>query len=606
MYTVSPRKISARSGKLFCLPALVCGLAAAFVFAACETGSDSNATIPLAGPRSVQVTAKNESLVLQWTKVAPAQGVVPYYEVYFSAAANPGGAEKWGTVESDHTNLVRAAVTGLVNYQTWYVWVKAIFPDLGQSDFSPTMYGVPVPPPGTPGPVTVVPGEGMLEITWEAVKDAYTYEVYYRPFGAGAAPPAETPLVTVSEPGAVIFNLSNGANYTIWVRSRNTAGDSPAYSQGTGTPQAATSPPSAAPGGLTVTPGADKLTLTWNHVPGVPAYKIYYGTTNDINAAAEYWETVPAEAVSVRADITGLANGTLYYVWVKSWNSRGTSGPSPAASGTPQPKPPIVFTNYQFELGRAAAEFIFAQDLPPSVFFPEGRPNTDRLTRVQETALGNLFTDGAAWYVRKQYPAENIDFVFLNGSYIDNFLPAGLITTGGLAGIIDPDGRLDKLMFLTLTGAQLKLFFDEVAGVIHTGRGSQNTGFFGMVSKEVRYTLQYYKPPEGTSPPLTGVDREPYWFGDIKPGTLKINGADIVDSRSYRICTTDYLGSGVYYTTLYAGTNKRLTSTPYWHAVAEYIYDQGTVTPKLDGRVKIEGGVPLPPPWIPGDKIYTP
>ena len=40
----------------------------------CETGSDPDDTLPLAGPRSIQVTARNESLVLQWTKVAPARG----------------------------------------------------------------------------------------------------------------------------------------------------------------------------------------------------------------------------------------------------------------------------------------------------------------------------------------------------------------------------------------------------------------------------------------------------------------------------------------------------------------------------------------------------
>jgi hypothetical protein len=602
MSALSLGKFTAGFGKLFCRLALV----TAFIFTACETGSDPDYTLPLAGPRSVQITAKNESLVLQWTKVAPAQGVVPHYEVYFSAAPNPEGAEKGGTVESDDTNLVRTAIAGLENYRTWYVWVKAIFPNLGQSDFSPITYGIPIPPPATPGSLNVVPGEEMLEITWDRVQDAYTYEVYYRASGSGAEPPAETPLVTVSEPGAVIFNLVNNVDYTLWVRARNTAGDSPAYSQSAGTPQEASVPPVTAPGTPAVTPGAGKLTLAWNQVTGVPGYKLYYGIANDISQAVEYDEIIPAQAVSVQADIIGLANGTLYNVWVKSWNSKGVSSPSPSASGTPQPKPSIVFANYQFELGRATAEYIFAQDLPPSVFFPEGRPNTDRLTRVQEAALGNLFADGAAWYARNRYPDENIDFVFLNGGYIDNFLPAGPITVGSLAGIIDPDGRLDKMMFLTLTGTQLKEFFEEVAGVIHTGRGSQNTGFFGMVSQEVRYTLQYYKPPPGISPQLTGVDREPYWFGDIKPRTLKINGADIEDGRSYRICTTDYLGAGTYYTTLYGGTNKRLTNTPFWHAVAEYIYDQGSVTPKLDGRVKIEGGVPLPAPWIPGDRIYTP
>jgi hypothetical protein len=330
---------------------------------------------------------------------------------------------------------------------------------------------------------------------------------------------------------------------------------------------------------------------------------VYYSETDNFSAAVAFSKNdIPASAPAVSVDLTGLENGKLYYVWVRSANSQGESPLGLPGSGTPQAKDSINFNNLQFELGRATAEYIFAQDLAPSVFFPDGRPNTDRLTRVQEAALGNLFTDGAAWYVRENFPDETIDFVFLNGSHIDNALPAGIITVGGLMAIVGPDARQDKLFFLTLTGAQLKNFFNDVAQVIHTGRGSQNTGFFGMVSKEMRYTIQYPKPPEYPGPQLIGVDREPYWFGRIKEGTLKFNGADIDDSRNYRICTTDYMASGAYFTSLATdGKNKRVINTPFWRTVAEYIYDQGKVTPKLDGRVKIEGGVPLPSPWIPGD-----
>jgi hypothetical protein len=35
----------------------------------------------------------------------------------------------------------------------------------------------------------------------------------------------------------------------------------------------------------------------------------------------------------------------------------------------------------------------------------------------------------------------------------------------------------------------------------------------------------------------------------------------------------------------------------------EYIYDKGYITPYLDGRIKLEGGIPLPPPWTPGDWV---
>jgi len=275
-------------------------------------------------------------------------------------------------------------------------------------------------------------------------------------------------------------------------------------------------------------------------------------------------------------------------------------------TGTPKAKTPIDFSNSKFELGTVTAEYIFAQDLPASVFFPEGRPSTDRLTRVQETALGDLFTDAVMWYVTTKHPTENVDFVFINGGYIDNYLPVGSLTVGGLSAIVQADSRTDKIMFLSLTGAELKAFFEDVADVVHTGRGGpHDTGFFGQVSKEARYTIQYPKPPEGTDE-ISSADAEPYYHGIIKPGTLKLNGVDIEDEKTYRLCTTDFNASGEYFTRLYdKGTEKTPTTTLFWRAVAEYIYDQENITPYLDGRIKIEGGVPLPSPWIPGDRLLS-
>jgi hypothetical protein len=146
------------------------------------------------------------------------------------------------------------------------------------------------------------------------------------------------------------------------------------------------------------------------------------------------------------------------------------------------------------------------------------------------------------------------------------------------------------------------IYWSSVASVPHTGHGSSKTGFFGNVSKELRYTLQYPKAPSGYEPMLTREDSEVYYHGRIRAGTLKLNGADIVDSQDYRICTTDYNYSGIFFTLLRLnGKSVKSTGIFFWRAVAEYIYDRETISPKTDGRIKIEGGVPLPPPWTEGD-----
>jgi hypothetical protein len=592
-------------------------------FGCAETSPDnSNSAIPLAGPSSVQVTANNGALVVQWTRVAPAQGIDPYYELYYSGtSAEANNAIKCPDVPADPTsNLVRATISNLNNYQTYYIWVKAIFPGLGSSAFSPTVYAIPIPPPSPPTGLIITPSEAMLQLNWQDGDSGdrivtAVYEVYYLANGSTEAPPDDAALVTAPETGAAIHGLLNSTPYKIWLRASNTAGKSIGWISGNGTPAVQDSAPTGTPDTPTVTSGDGKLTLTWQQVSGVPKYKLYYSTTNDFSGATEFSEIILAASPIVRADITGLSNNLSYYVWVQVWNSqcvnRNSSPHSAniAQSVKPQPKPAINWNDLNFELGSAASEYIYAQDLAPSVFFPEGRPNTDRITRVQEAALGNLFCDGTAWYMRKHFPAENIDFVFINGGYIDNALQRGRITTGSLSMVADPGARVDKLYLVTLTGLQLKIFFDEVADIIHTGRGGPHeTGFFGMVSAEARYTIQYRIAPEGTShnPPLTS-HTDPatayYLHGIIKSGTLKINGQDIVDDHLYRICTTDYVAAGEYFTTLYIeGTNKTPINKRLWEAVAEYIYDRATVSPYLDGRVKLEGGVPLPPPWIQGTR----
>jgi hypothetical protein len=600
---------------LFSIFAVVC-VCAALGIAGCETGvkdpggPDGTNSLPLSAPLSIQVTPRDRELMVQWTKVAPFRGVIPTYELYWSTASTPG--EDCITVYSNSSQLVQAVIQNLANRQGYYVWVKAVYEGLGISDFSPFSYAVPIPPPETPGTITVYPGYQMLELGWVVVEDASAYEVYYGA-GGGAEPPSGAEMKTVSDPGVVLHGLSNGTNYNVWVRAANTAGIS-GYRAVTGTPSTGGSP--AAPGSIKAGGGDTKITVTWAQVHGVKAYKLYYNTADNFSSSTmSVSSPVFSTAPENTADITGLSNGLTYYVWVVSSNGTGSdSGPSPSASALTVAKPPIDFSNTRFALGNSTAEFPFAQDLSASAFFPDGRPSTDRLTRVQETALGNLFADGAAWYLRNKQK-KNIDFVFINGGYIDNALLRGNVTVGSLMGIVQPDSRTeDKFVIVTLKGTDLKKFFynparelsleawneeEDVAGVAHTGRGGpHNTGFFGSVSKEVRYTIEYPQaPPIGTV--LDYDSSEPYYHGRIKSGTLKINGADIDDNALYRIGTTDYLASGAYFTALYTGrVNIELIDVLFWRGVAEYIYDRGTISPNTDGRIKIEGGVPLPAPWV--------
>ena len=90
----------------------------------------------------------------------------------------------------------------------------------------------------------------------------------------------------------------------------------------------APSAPAAAP---MVTTGSGQLTVSWQAVLGATAYEVWAGTVNNSNTATKRGGDVSG----LSAVIAGLANSTIYYVWIKAKNSVGTSGFSPVASGTP-------------------------------------------------------------------------------------------------------------------------------------------------------------------------------------------------------------------------------------------------------------------------------
>ena len=89
--------------------------------------------------------------------------------------------------------------------------------------------------------------------------------------------------------------------------------------------------PSAPATAPTITAGSGQLTVSWRAVEGATVYEVWTGTANNSNTAAKWGSDVSG----LSAVITGLTNGTTYYVWVKAKNNVGTSGFSPVASGTP-------------------------------------------------------------------------------------------------------------------------------------------------------------------------------------------------------------------------------------------------------------------------------
>ncbi len=97
------------------------------------------------------------------------------------------------------------------------------------------------------------------------------------------------------------------------------------------------STPPNAPVSPTVTAATGQLTITWPMVTGATIYQVWYGTTDDLSKAIQYG----GDFSGIACLITGLNNGTPYYVWVKANNSAGTISVSPSGSGTPTLPAPV-------------------------------------------------------------------------------------------------------------------------------------------------------------------------------------------------------------------------------------------------------------------------
>ena len=90
-------------------------------------------------------------------------------------------------------------------------------------------------------------------------------------------------------------------------------------------------PPAAAPAAPTITAGDSQLTVTWDAVDRASGYDVAWNTTaTPPTEASQIFSVSGLERV-----ITGLNNGTNYYVFVRAKNAGGATAWSDATLGTP-------------------------------------------------------------------------------------------------------------------------------------------------------------------------------------------------------------------------------------------------------------------------------
>jgi len=181
----------------------------------------------------------------------------------------------------------------------------------------------------TPANTSTIATTTTATLTWNAVSNATSYDVY---LWTGATPPA-TPVNTTSASYAAT-GLTASALYNWYVVPKNTAGSATGCSSGAFTFTTATpvSPPACtnntAPANASTIATSTSATLAWNVASGATSYDIFLWSGATPPSTATYNTT------SVSYNATGLTAATLYHWYVVPVNAGGSATGCSSANTT--------------------------------------------------------------------------------------------------------------------------------------------------------------------------------------------------------------------------------------------------------------------------------
>ncbi len=388
--------------------------------------------------------------------------------------------------------------------------------------------------PASPSNVRVTPADAQLTVSWDIVSNASKYTVYY---GTAANYESANKHENITEASKVITGLLNGTTYNIWVQAHNSAGSSAVSTAKTGTPVAAITAP-ASPTGVAVTAGdAGEINVSWSTVTGATGYKVYYHTADNFASA-----TGTDAGTSLNKTITGLADGTVYYIWVTASNAAGESAPSAVQSrSTIMPVPQGVTVTggvkritVSWNAVTGAASYDIYYSTSPT---PPGSPNVTGITGTTATITGLIYgTTYYAWVRAKSTSGAESSLSSMASGVTIQFNMVSV--TGGTfkLGASDPDMTVSSFIMAETEVTQ---------GLWEAVMGINPSYFQGATHLPESTEIQEKRPVEQVS-----------WYDAI----AFCNKLSILDGK-----TPVYIVSGVDFNTLAYG-DIPVADDPVWNA----------------------------------------
>ncbi len=302
-------------------------------------------TVPGA-PTGVQATSDTASADASWTTPVSNGGsvVTGYTATAFTTSA---GTTTAGTACT--TTTLACSVAGLTNNTTYYIGVVATNAAGSSLSSTPLQPVTPIARPAAPSLTTLTPSDSVLSVVFTAGSAGGDPITSYQ-YSLNAGSSWTTASGTTSP--IIIDGLTDGTSYTVYLRAVSAAGVGATSTPLTGTPYTYPDPPAAS--SVTANGEYESAVVAWTAPSWNGGAPISNQTVDGVSDAAY---TVTAFDAPVAGDqittcttsgaltctLTGLTDGTTYYISIQAGNAAGLSDrSSPRAEVTPSVDPGAV------------------------------------------------------------------------------------------------------------------------------------------------------------------------------------------------------------------------------------------------------------------------